>query len=89
MLAMQDVSVEVTGATYRIGDIPSASSTSVKVRPHGASAVTIKYSDITGEQYSVYIDTYIEKGYFGNITAEIEGGEITRLEQKFKVMPSF
>ena len=47
-IAMQHVSVEVTGASYQIGDIPPGSSKSVKVRPRGESTVTIKYLDNSG-----------------------------------------
>lgn len=88
-LAMQDVSVEVTGASYQIGDIPSGSSKSVKVRSRGASAVMINYSDIAGEQHHVYIGTYIESGYFSHIKAQIKDGKILHIEQDLKVTPSF
>lgn len=88
-LAMQNVSVEVTGASYQVGDIPSGSSKSVKVRPRGESAVTVKYSDISGGQQHIYIDTYIENGYFGHIKAQVKNGKILHVEQDFKVTPFF
>jgi hypothetical protein len=88
-LAMRHVSVEVTGASYPIGDIRPGSSKSVKVRPRGESAVTIKYTDTPAKQHRIYIDTYIENGYFGYIKVQIKDGKILRVEQDIQLLPSF
>jgi hypothetical protein len=88
-IALQDVSVEDTRASYRVGDILPRSSKSVKVRPRGESAVTIKYADTTGKPHRVYIDTYIENGFFGYIKVQIKEGKISHVEQDIQLMPSF
>ena len=87
-LAMQHVSVEVTGASYQIGDVPPDSGKSVKVRPRGESSVTVKYSDNSGK-HRVYIDTYMENGYFGYIKVQIKEGKILHVEQDIQLLPSF
>jgi LEA14-like dessication related protein len=86
-IAIQHVSVEVTGASYQIGDIPSGSSKSVKVRPRGESTVTIKYSDNSDKKHQVYIDTYIENGYSGYIKVQIKDGKILHVEQDIQTLP--
>ncbi len=74
---MQNVTVDVTGASYSIGDIPAGSSSSVKVEPRGESSILIKHSDNAGEQHTLFIDTYIEGGYSGKITAHVKNIKLT------------
>ena len=86
-VTMQNVSVDVTGASYPIGDIPAGTSKSVKVEPRSESSVSIKHSDSTGKQHNLFIDTYIEGGYSGKITAQVKNGKITNVKQNIKLTP--
>lgn len=85
--AMQNVSVDVRGASYSIGDIPAGTSSSVTVNPRGESSVSIKHSDNTGKQHTLFIDTYLESGYAGEITAQVKKGKITHVKQKIESTP--
>lgn len=87
-LAMQHVSVEVTGVSYQISDVPPGSSKSVKVRPRGESSVAIKYANAANMLRRIYIETYIEKGYFGYIKIQIKDGNILYMEQDIQFVPS-
>ena len=83
--AMKNVSVDVTGGSYLVGDIPAGTSNWVKVKPRGESSVEIKHDDNTGKQHTLFIDTYIESGYSGKITAQVKNGKITLIKQNIKL----
>lgn len=85
--AMKNVAVDVTGASYSIGDIPAGTSRWVKVKPRSESSVSIRQSDNTEKERTLFIDTYIEGGYSGKITAQVKNGKITRVKQNIKLTP--
>ena len=87
-VVMKDVSVDVTGASYSVGDIPAGTSKWVKVEPRGESSVSIKYSDSKGRQHTLFIDAYIEGGYSGKITAQVKNGKIIHMKQNIKLTPT-
>ncbi|RYX82141.1 hypothetical protein EON83_20705 [bacterium] len=85
--AMKNVSVDVTGASYSVGDIQAGKSRWVKVNPHGESSVSIKHGANVGKQHVLFIDTYIESGYSGQITAQVRGGKLIHVKQNIKISP--
>ena len=63
-----EVSVEVTGATYDLGDIAPDESASVRVTPTGESGVVV-VGIRDGEPDRVSVGTYFEEsGYQGSVT---------------------
>lgn len=86
-IAMKNVSVVVTGSSYPIGDIPAGESSWVKVEPQGESSISIEHTNNGGERNVLSVDTYIESGYSGRITAQIKDGKITHVEQNIKLTP--
>lgn len=83
--AMENVEVDVTGASYWVGDIPAGSSRWVRVKPRGESSVSVRHLDNTGKEHSLFIDTYIEGGYSGEITAQVKNGKITGVKENIKL----
>jgi hypothetical protein len=85
--AMRSVSVDVTGASYSVGDIPAGTSKWVKVQPGGESAVSIKHLAKTGKQRALFVDCYIEGGYSGKIIVQVKNEKIIHVKQDIKLTP--
>ncbi|CAN5569885.1 hypothetical protein BH10PLA1_BH10PLA1_09700 [soil metagenome] len=85
--AMHDVRVVVTGAAYRLGDIPPGDSRNVYVNPSSESSLTIQYIDASAGARSLDIDCYIEKGNSGRIEVHIANGAIVWQDVRVKSLP--
>jgi hypothetical protein len=49
--------------------------------------VSIRHLDNTGKEHTLFIDTYIEGGYSGKITAQVKNGKITGVKENIKLTP--
>ena len=85
--AMRDVSVEVTGRSYAIGDLQPGETRSVRVRPTGESNIVLRYVDPNGANQAVTVDCYFDSGYSGSITADVADGKVTRVDSAIRLTP--
>jgi hypothetical protein len=69
---LRAVTVHVTGASYRIGDVLPGKSASVRVNARGESAVTINFVRPDGNLAAANVDCYLESGYRGSIRADLD-----------------
>lgn len=73
---LKAVTVQVTGRSYRLGDIKPGSSKSIKVNPTAESTIQLIFSD--GRRLD--IDSYFERGYRGTITAEVTSTRVVSVK---------
>ncbi len=83
--AMRKVSVHVTGNSYSLGDIPAGASKTVRVNPQGESSVSIKQSNAKGQQGTLSVDCYFERGYSGKITIQVKNGKIQHVKNDIRL----
>jgi hypothetical protein len=72
------VTVQVTGRSYALGDIPSGGSNTVKLKPTSESHVELFFSTGPG----LTIDCYFEPSYRGRIIASVTSREIVTVKAK-------
>jgi hypothetical protein len=82
--ALRSVTVELTGKSYVLGDIPSGASKTVKVNPLGESHIDLRFSD--GRMLT--IDCYVEPDYGGNIEADVTSQAVVAVKDE-STLPSW
>ena len=73
---MKGLVVDVTGKSYKLGDVPVGATKSCRVNPIGESSVKISYTQLDGTKKHHDINCYLESGYRGSIHAECNNGEL-------------
>jgi hypothetical protein len=73
---MLAVHLDVTGASYRVGDIPPGQNRSVHVRPAGESGIELRYDDPIGVAQSLSVECYLEPGYEGFIEIAVRHHQV-------------
>jgi len=86
---MTDVTIEVTGKSYPVGDLKPSESASVRVNPSGESHVEIEYRDHQDVQRRLVADCYFEGGrlYHGRIDVTVRNNEIQRIVDDIRIGP--
>ena len=80
---LYDLSVQVTGKMYSLGNIPSGEIKSVVVNPKGESNIEIEHGK--GSRKKILIDCYIEPGYKGKIKIDLDSDKILNIENKIGI----
>ena len=75
-MEMKGLVVEVTGRSYKLGDVAADATKSCRVNPIGESSVEISYTQQDGTKKHHDINCYLESGYRGSIHAECSNGEL-------------
>lgn len=71
---LTDVVVQVTGATYDLGELAPGASETVRVSPRGESKVELTWKDSEGRKGYGRVDCYFEgSGYTGTVDVELDG----------------
>lgn len=74
--ALRAVIVDVTGRSYKLGDLPVGRSKTVKLHPTGDSHIELRFSN--GRHLTV--DCYFEPAYTGRIKAKITSQAVVAVE---------
>lgn len=82
---LRAVTVEVTGRSYRLGDISPGASKTVKVNPVSESHIVVRFP--TG--LSMIIDCYLEPGYGGEIRAKVTSQAVVDVKDEVTLPPFF
>ena len=78
---LHSVTVQVTGRSYALSDIPSGGSKTVKLKPTSESHIELLFS--TGP--SLTIDCYFEPNYRGRIIASVTSREVVTVKEKVQM----
>jgi hypothetical protein len=78
--ALRAVIVDVTGNSYKLGDLPAGSSKTVKLDATGDSHIELRFSN--GHQLT--IDCYFEPAYSGSIKAKITSQAVIAVEDEIR-----
>ena len=78
---LHSVTVEVTGRSYALGDIPSGGSKTVKLNPTSESHIELLFPTGPG----LTIDCYFEPNYRGHITASIASREVVTVKEEVQL----
>ena len=81
--ALRAVIVDVTGRSYKLGDLPVGSSKTVTLHATGDSHIELRFSN--GRHLTV--DCYFEPAYTGRIKATITSQAVIAVEDKTKAAP--
>ena len=81
--ALQSVTVEVTGKSYAIGDLPPGGSKTVKVNPLAESHIGLRFR----EGRMLTIDCYMEHDYGGRIEANVTSKAVVTVKDE-STLPS-
>jgi len=84
---LRSVVVSVTGHSYPLGDLPPGSKISVPVEPRGESSVVVEFKDVAGNSKKVDANVYLEPGYKGRLTLEIDADRIVHRTHTVTVGP--
>lgn len=81
--ALHAVIVEVTGRSYKLGDVPPGSSKTVKLHATGDSHIELQFSN----GHRLKIDCYFEPAYGGFIKAKVTSQSVIAVEDEIKPKP--
>ena len=81
--ALHAVTVEVTGRSYRLGDMPPGSSKTVKLNALGDSHIELRFSD----GHRLIIDCYFQPDHSGSIKAKVTSRAVIAVENEVKPAP--
>jgi hypothetical protein len=79
---LRSVVLQVTGASYPLGDIVPGSFGEATVISHGESNLEIEFINIDGKTRRLNAGGYFESGYRGTIRVSIQDGTIEANEQQ-------
>lgn len=82
-MEMKGLVVEVTGRSYKLGDIAAGATKSCFVKPTSESHVEISYMLVDGQSRNSSIGCYFEPSFRGRIYAEVKNGEVVRETYRF------
>ena len=82
---MRSVVLQVTGASYDLGDIPADASATARVQSTSESGLQIEFTDSDGKVQRLDAGGYFESGYRGTIRVSIKDGTIETNEQDIKL----
>lgn len=68
---LRSVTVQVTGGSYELGDLPPGIERSTTVNPAGESIISIDLIDSRGQANTLQVDCYIDKGMWGVVSLEV------------------
>ena len=85
ILAMKNVSLHVTGRSYKIPDIAPGSQVSQRVFPTGDSHLEIKFTDENNSPMCLRVDCYFENGYRGQMRVYVKDKVIESVEENVKI----
>jgi hypothetical protein len=74
------VIVEVTGRSYKLGDMPPGSSNTVKLNATGDSHIELRFST----DHRLTIDCYFQPAYSGSIKANVTSEAVVAVEDNVK-----
>jgi hypothetical protein len=80
---LRSVVLQITGASYPLGDIAPGSYRETTVVSHGESNLEIEFTNIDGKAQRLDAGGYFESGYRGTIRVSINDGTIEANEQQF------
>lgn len=83
--ALRSVTVQVTGRSYELGDIPPGGSKIVKLNPTSESHIKLLFP--TGR--SLTIDSYFEPDYRGRINASVTSMAVVTVTDEVRVATFF
>jgi hypothetical protein len=83
--ALRSVTVEVTGRSYKLGDIPPVGSKTVKLNPTAESHIELRFS--TG--LDLTIDCYLEPDYGGSIQAKVTSKAVVAVKNEVRLPSLF
>ncbi|MBD8532498.1 MULTISPECIES: hypothetical protein [unclassified Massilia] len=81
--SLHGVSVDVTGRSYQLGDMPPGSSRTVKLHATGDSHIELRF--LNGRR--LIIDCYFQPTYKGTIKAKVTSQAVMAVEDKVKLSP--
>jgi hypothetical protein len=78
---MESVTVQVTGRSYRLGDLTPGTSKTIRVNPAGESHIELVFSGTR----RLKIDCYFESGYRGKITGDVTPQKVVSVKSDLKL----
>ena len=78
--ALRAVIVDVTGQSYKLGDLPAGSGKTVKLHATGDSHIELRFSN----RRQLTVDCYFEPAYTGRIKAKITSQAVIAVEDEIK-----
>ncbi len=75
-LPLYGLTIQTTGNSYQLGDLPRGTEKGCQVQAKGESAVEITYQLEDGSTKCHKLDCYFESGYRGKIEAEVGNGQL-------------
>jgi hypothetical protein len=75
---LHSVLVEVSGASYALGDVTSGASKTVKINPHRESDIKLRFTNSRG----LLIDRYVDSDFGGTIEANVTEQEVVSVKDK-------
>jgi hypothetical protein len=78
--ALRTVIVDVTGRSYKLGDLPAGSSKTVELHATGDSHIELRFSN----GHHLTIDCYFEPAYSGRIKAKITSHAVVAVEDEIR-----
>ena len=75
---LHSVVVEVSGASYALGDITSGASKEVKINPHWESDIKLRFAN----RPVLLIDHYVDSDFGGTIEANVTEQEVIAVKDK-------
>jgi hypothetical protein len=82
---LRSVMLNVTGASYSLGDIPPAATAQATLRPTGESHLEIQFTDRDGQTNRLDAGGYFKPGYRGTISIAIKDGVIQTNEHEIRL----
>jgi hypothetical protein len=83
--AMRDVTVQVTGRAYSLGDLAPGGSRTRQVSPTSESHVEVEFTDEQGKRVRLAAGGYCEPGYRGQIDIEIRDGKVVAVKDEVRI----
>jgi len=77
--SLRAVIVDVTGRSYKLGDLPAGSSKTVKLHATGESHIELRFSNA-----HLTVDCYFEPAYSGRIKAKITSRAVVAVEDEIR-----
>ena len=75
-----DVEVQVKGHGFPLGPLAPGASATGRLVPAGESDIAVEFRDAEEMWHAVKADVYLERGYHGKVTVELERNAISRVE---------
>lgn len=89
-VVLHDLSVQVTGATYRLGELEPGARISQRLDPSGTSHLEVDWRTPDGQAHHRVIDCYFSSGWpewTGTLRVDIAAAEIQRVDGHFDIGP--